>query len=238
MKKITTMALVSVLAVSIVGCRKAITGLGPYVAENRSIENFNGIELLMNGDIYYSKGNNRNLEIVAQQNILDNLQTLVLNDKLIIKYRNDKSYDADETIRINITAPEVNDFELKSSGSIYSLSNLAANHLILRNNGSGSISLRHVAAGNIEAIANASGNIVVLDGETVNENARTSGSGKIDLSGILARTATVRTSGSGKILVKVADHLHATIEGSGSIYYGGYPDVSSHISGTGHLVHF
>ena len=232
------MAVVSVLAVSIMGCRKAITGAGPYVAENRAIENFNGIELLMNGDIYYSKGNNRNLEIVAQQNILDNLQTLVLDDKLIIKYRNDKSYDADETIRINITAPEVNDFELKSSGSIYVLSNLQVNQLFLHNSGSGSMSLKNVAAGNIEAVTNASGNIIVSDGMTVNENARTSGSGKIDLAGILSRTATVRTSGSGKILVKVADHLHATIEGSGSIYYGGYPDVSSHISGTGHLVHY
>jgi len=146
------MALLSVLAVSIIGCRETITGSGPYVAENRSIENFNGIELLMNGNIYYTKGNNRSLEIIAQQNILENLQTVVLDDKLIIKYRNDKSYDADETIRINITAPEVNDFELKSSGSIYSLSNLQTTQFFLRNNASGAISLKNLAAGSIEKI--------------------------------------------------------------------------------------
>ena len=146
------MALLSVLAVSIIGCRKTITGTGPYVAEKRAIENFNGIELLMNGNIYYTKGNNRKLEIIAQQNILDNLQTVVLNDKLIIKYRNDKRYDVDETIRINITAPEVNEFEMKSSGSIYSLSNLQATRLFLRNNSSDAISLKNLAAGSIENI--------------------------------------------------------------------------------------
>ena len=192
----------------------------------------------MNGNVYYKKGNVTALEIVAQQNILDQLETNVINNSLVIQYRNGKTADADESIHINVTAPQVNSFTLNTSGSIYCLDDIETTSLFLHTNGSGNISLKNVQAVSIEAISRVSGSITAMDGAVHNENLKTSGSGQINLSGILAKTATVRTSGSGNIQVRVADHLHATIEGSGSVYYGGYPDVSSHISGSGHLVHF
>lgn len=238
MKNITTMALISVLAVNLVGCKKDIMGVGPYRTESRSISSFTAIDLRMNGNVYYKKGNMTALEIVAQQNILDQLETSVINNSLVIQYRNGKTADADEGIHINVTAPQVNSFTLNTSGSIYCLDDIETTNLFLHTSGSGNISLKNVQAGSIEAISRVSGSITARDGSVQNENLKTSGSGQINLSGILARTATVRTSGSGKVQVRAADYLHATIEGSGSIYYGGYPDVTSHISGSGHLVHF
>lgn len=232
------MILLSVMTASMIGCKKDIIGVGPHVAESRPIPHFTGIDLRMNGNVYYKKGNTLSLEITAQRNILDMLETHVINNILVIRYRDGKTSDADESIRISVTAPYVNSFSLNTSGSIYCLDNIQATNLWMHSSGSGTISLKNVIAETIEAVTTTSGSINVLDGAAISENLKTSGSGQINMSGILARTAKVRTSGSGKIEVKATDYLHATIEGSGSIYYSGYPDVSSHISGSGHLVHF
>lgn len=231
------MVFLSVIAAGLVACNKTVIGAGPLVAENRPISNFTGIDLLINAEVYYQTGNNLNLEVIGQQNILDNLETIVTDDKLVIQYLHGKNLNAGENIRINITAPGVNSFSLNTAGDIYCLSPIQTASLLLNNNGSGTISLKNVTAKNIEAESTSSGHIIALDGSAVNETAKSSGSGKIDFSGIQARTVTVHNSGSGKIQVKVADYLHATIEGNGPVYYSGYPDVSSHVSGTGHLVH-
>jgi hypothetical protein len=55
---------------------------------------------------------------------------------------------------------------------------------------------------------------------------------------VAAAVVTAKTSGSGNIKVKAINQLNATVAGSGSIYFTGYPNVTSHIQGTGHLVHF
>jgi len=55
---------------------------------------------------------------------------------------------------------------------------------------------------------------------------------------VSAMAVSAKTSGSGNIKVKAISQLHATVAGSGSIYFTGYPNVTSHILGTGHLVHF
>jgi hypothetical protein len=238
MKMITRMVLLSVMTASMIGCKKDIMGVGPHITETRPISYFTGIDLRMNGNVYYKKGNTLSLEIIAQQNILDMLETNVINNILVIRYRDGKTSDADESIRISVTAPYVNNFSLNTSGSIYSLDDIQATNLWLHSSGSGAISLKNVVAETIEAVTTAAGSINALNGTVVSENLKTYGSGQIILSGILARTAKIRTSGSGKVQVRVADYLHATIEGSGSIYYSGYPDVSSHISGSGHIVHF
>lgn len=236
MKKIKKMALLSVLIAGMVGCNKTIVGDGPLVAENRPVSNFTSINLLVDAEVYYHPGNNLSLEVMGQQNILDKLETIVTNDQLIIRNSDSKDISTGEKIRINITAPSVNTFSINTAGEIYSSGKIEVTNLQLSNSGTGTICLQNVVAKNIEATGTSSG-VIVAEGSGENVTTKNSGSGKIDFSRVIARTAKVRASGSGKTQVTVADHLQATIEGSGPVYYSGYPDVSSHISGTGHLVH-
>jgi Putative auto-transporter adhesin, head GIN domain len=237
MKKIKIMALLSVMAAGLVACNKTVIGEGPHVAQNRPVSNFTGIDLRISADIYYETGNNLSVEVTGQQNILDNLETIVVDGQLVVRYQNGKSFNSDESTRIAITAPAVSNFSLSESGSIYCHGDIETTDLKLCNNGTGTISLKSVTAKKIEAIATGSGDIIALDGTALSESIKVSGSGQIDLSRIQSRTAAVHNAGSGNIRVKTGDHLLATIEGSGPIYYSGYPDVSSHVSGTGQLVH-
>jgi Putative auto-transporter adhesin, head GIN domain len=178
------------------------------------------------------------VEVTAKESIHAILETFVVNNNLVIKYKNGRTYDEDASIRINVSGPSVSGFMLNTSGNIICTNDIMASNLYLRTSGSGDIALQKVIADNIDAESTVSGRITATAGIVVNEKLKTNGSGKIDLSAIAANKVTARTIGSGDIKVKVSDHLDATIDGSGSVYFRGYPQVSTHIHGSGAVIRF
>jgi hypothetical protein len=238
MKPVTKMALFIAMVAGMVSCRKDHVGEGPVTTETRTVNNFSGIDLQMNGNVYYQNAAAWKVEVIAKQSIHDILETTVANNRLIVKYRNGKTYDADESIRINVSGPGVNSFSLNTSGSIFCLNSIQTDHLFLRSNGSGHIVLQHVEANTIEAESKTSGRITATSGFAINEKLKTDGSGKIDLSAMTSKNVTARIVGSGDIKVKVSDRLDVTIDGSGSVFFNGSPLISTHINGTGRLIRF
>lgn len=238
MKPVTKMALFIAMVAGMVSCKKDHIGEGPITTEARTVNNFSGIDLQMNGNVYYQNAANWKVEVIAKESIHDILETTVNNGRLIVRYRNGKTYDNDESIRINVSGPGVNSFSLNTSGNIFCLNSIQTDHLYLRSSGSGRIVLQHVAANMIEAESKTSGRITATGGFTINEKLKTDGSGKIDLSAITSKNVTARIVGSGDIKVKVSDRLDATIDGSGSVFFNGSPLISSHINGTGRLIRF
>ncbi|MES1226974.1 MAG: DUF2807 domain-containing protein, partial [Bacteroidota bacterium] len=192
----------------------------------------------LNGNVYYKNDPAWKLEITAKESIHGMIETKVVDKKLVIQYNNGKTYDEDESIAINISGPAVNRFELNTSGSIYCMNDIQLADLYLRSSGSGNIYLHNVFTNSIEAESIVSGRISVMGGTAINGKIKTDGSGKIDMTTLALRTATARLIGSGDIKLKVAEQLNARIDGSGSIYFSGYPLVISEISGTGRLIHY
>lgn len=242
MKKQTTItaaiyAVVMLVALTgIVSCKKDLVGSGPTVTETRSLPSFSAIDLQMNGNVYYKTDSVSKVEIIAKQSIHPILQTSVNNQALVIRYNDGSTYDADESIRITVYGPSVNRLSLTTSGSIYTDSDIHTPNLVLRSSGSGNISLKKVTATNILAESLQSGTISATLGTAVTGNLKSDASGKINIAGITAVNATARTIGSGDIQVTATGNLDATIDGSGSIYFGGYPSITSHVHGTGRLI--
>jgi Putative auto-transporter adhesin, head GIN domain len=238
MKKLTTAILLITLIAGFSSCRKEVIGEGPITTETRPVTNFTSIDLRMNGNVYFSQEANWKVEVTAKESIHSILETFVVNNSLVIKYKNGKTYDEDASIRINISGPSVSGFMLNTSGNIICTNDIMTSNLFLRTSGSGDIVLQKVIANNIDAESTVSGRITAAAGVVVNEKLKTNGSGKIDLSAIAANNVSARTIGSGDIKVKVSDHLDATIDGSGSVYFRGYPQVSTHIHGSGAVIRF
>lgn len=236
-KLITAILLIAVIAGS-TSCRKDVIGDGPVITETRAVSNFGGIILQMNGSVYYTNDTEWKVEVTAKESIHSMLETKVVNNRLVIRYRNGKTYDADESIRINVSGPDLSSFELNTSGSIYCLRAIQVPNLYLRTNGSGSIQLQQVMANSIDAESTTSGTITAGTGTVASERLITAGSGKIDLSALAAKNVNAKTTGSGDIAVKVSEKLDATIGGSGSIYFSGSPLISTRINGSGRLIRF
>lgn len=238
MKNVVAATLLMALMIAAASCKKDVIGEGPVTTETRTVTNFSGIDLRMNGNVYYTNSADWKVEVTAKESILPMLETKVENNRLVIRYTNGKTYDNDPSIRINVSGPDFNSFELTTSGSIYVTNAIQPANLFVKTRGSGSINLQQVTTNTIDAESLVSGKITAGGGSAVAERIKTDGSGKVDLSGIAAKNVTAKTIGSGDIKVRVSDNLDATIDGSGDIYFTGYPFITSHVNGSGRIIKF
>ena len=226
----------SALALFFTSCTR-VTGEGPVVNENRHIVNFSGVDLRMSGDVYFTQAPDYKVEIKAQQNILDILETHVSNNKLVIKFKNDVRVRTHEPVMILVSAPTAGSFRISGSGNISVMGSLQPPHMEMDISGSGNITLSHLVTPFLDANISGSGNIQVMSGSATEEKLRISGSGNIDLRNLASERVTTTTSGSGDIRVRASQSLHVTISGSGSVYYQGNPVVNTSISGSGKIIH-
>ena len=217
-------------------CRK-VTGEGPVQSELRAIDNFSGISTGVAGKVNYTIEPQFKVEIIAQRNILDVLETSTAGGHLVIKVKDGVNISSREEIIINISAPTADYLELSGSGILKLTGNLNASDLGVKLSGSGSIFINSLVVSNkMEAAISGSGNINVIAGTVQEEALRISGSGKMIMDGVTGKNAVVAISGSGNMQLNVSQLLDATLSGSGSVYYRGTPRVSAHISGSGRLV--
>ena len=214
-------------------CKKVV-GEGPVRTETRNITDFSGVSASIGGRINYKIDPVYKVEITAQPNILDVIETSKTNGHLVIKIRNGVRIKENEEITVDISAPTADYLHLSGSGDLTVTGNINAANLDMGISGTGDITVPTVnVTDKIKAVISGSGNIKVQAGTARNEELRISGSGKLFLDGVAAEKATTNISGSGDIQVNLSQTLDATISGSGSVYYRGHPLISTTISGSG-----
>jgi hypothetical protein len=215
-----------------------ITANNGAVTTTRKITDFMAIVLEMNAKVYYSQEPAWKIELVAAENIQDILETVQVDNRLIIKYRDGSRQDEDESISIYISGPGINRFEVIGAGTIYGMNTIQSSILYLSTIGSGDICLQQISTGTVEAVSKGSGYISSTGGNATNGTFKTGLSGSIDFSRVTIKNISTHICGSGDVKLKVTDRLVAGISGSGSIYYCGSPFIVSDISGNGRLIHY
>jgi hypothetical protein len=231
-----TVGLFSLLVLTTLhSCRKII-GEGPVVSETRSTREFSEIDFGVPADITYIKSDETEIEIEAQRNIIDVIETYVSGNELNIKVREGRNIHSHEQIRITVKAPSVHGFAVSGSGALQIIGGIEGDNAKLRVSGSGKILADEINASSLEARISGSGSINALDGIADHLDLDISGSGDINLLPVLAKTATTQTSGSGNMHVNVSDDLDVRISGSGDVFYEGNPEVNVSISGSGRLI--
>lgn len=218
-------------------CEK-IVGKGPVITENRSTTSFNGLEVDVPAETHFTQDSVFKVELKAQQNILDEMETVVIGNELKIRFRhpntNIKSHDG---ITIHISAPDIRNMEIHGSGNLRVSGPFTPANIRLVIEGSGNIIVNDVTTTVIDTKIEGSGSIRVNNGLANETIADIEGSGHIDASSIQVKDADTRISGSGSIRVHATDNLKARISGSGTIFYRGNPRIDSHTSGSGSVVH-
>lgn len=217
-------------------CKK-VTGEGDLSTETKSIGNFAGIEAQVSGNLYYTQGPENKVELTAQQNILNVIETPIINNQLVVRFKNDVRVRHHEQITIKVTAPSLSNIKSSGSGNVTVSSPLSGNNLSFSLSGSGNLSLPMITTSHLETTTSGSGNITISGGTANTVVLKISGSGNIDAHHVLAKSVTTTTSGSGTIKVNVSEQLNVTISGSGSVFYSGNPIVNTNISGSGRVAH-
>jgi len=238
MKKFLVLVVLAAGILILPSCEKVV-GEGPLVTQTRTVGNFSGVSSEMSGKVNFTIAPEYKVEITAQQNILDVLNTNVVNGVLHIDFKDNVRVKQHEDLLINITAPYADYFRLSGSGNMNVQGDIVANNLKVTLSGSGDIALQTaVIADKIDTEISGSGNISIANGSAVAEDVDISGSGKVEMAGVDAQNAVTHTSGSGDVKLALSKNLDAHITGSGSVYYHGNPIISTHISGSGRVIPF
>jgi len=187
--------------------------------ETRQVSGFNGLGSSGPFDVHVKINGTESLKISAGSDIINEIETVVEDGKLEIRFKHHYGGDHGNMGKIDVYV------------TAKSLSSLA-------NAGSGSIKVEGVVSGeNVNIVLSGSGDIVspVKSGEL---HATISGSGSIHISGN-AGEAKLQITGSGEILGKElkTGSASVTIAGSGSACLIADKDISARIIGSGNVIY-
>lgn len=209
-----------------------IEGSGVIQSEFRRTAYFNRLELYFPAEVIIRQGPAKDIEIVAESNIIGLVisrvsgNTLVLDDNGRLRGSNN--------VKIYIQVPDINAIYVSGSGKVISDNKIYSKNMSLRLSGNGIIDVALDVTNNLEANLNGSG-LIFMEGDTYNGIYDMSGSGKIQSFDMHADNTDVAITGSGICETTALSNLDVSISGSGYVYFRGNPRISKYISGSGKI---
>ena len=237
MKKLLTLSLAFFTVVATAQWGKRVKGNGNTVTIERSVGDYDAISVAGWFDVKLVGGNEGELTLKGEENLLEYIKTEVKDGKLVIKVAkgvNLKPSNWNSGIYITVPVESVDMVALSGSGDIIGETKIKSDNFKTKISGSGDISLS-IEANSVNASMSGSGDIN-LSGKTNDFDVLVSGSGDIKAYDLDAEFVTAQVSGSADIKVTANQMLKARVSGSGDIRYKGNPKkIDTKTSGSGDI---
>ncbi len=231
MKKTIFASLVIYFFVAVYACHgngnifsQKIIGTGEVVTDKRTVGSFTGVSLEFSGDVMLKQSNETAVDVVAQANIAQEVETVVEDNVLHIRFRNRQGYNYSfNKLTVYVVTPNIENIFLSGSGDLSALSDIKSNNLQVALRGSGGIKLKNIDCTSLDAHVQGSGNISLNAGTVQSASYAVTGSGDIGAENIKSRSVKAKTTGSGNIICTATENIDTKCTGSGDITYFGHP---------------
>lgn len=229
MKKLQTTAIVAALL-----CGSSFGVQARDTAEQmRDVPSFKEVLLKGSMDVDITVGGAQSVKVVADDDIIDNIETEVRGDELHIGLESG-SYRNIKVMRVVITMPEITGVDIHGSGDMQ-VRGAKADRFELGLKGSGDADFSDARFGTLEIGLQGSGDIE-LDGTCASIDVELHGSGDVDASDMECETARVSLRGSGDVEVFASKSADLGVHGSGDIVLRGEPEkLNSRVRGSGDI---
>ncbi len=225
------------------GCKKSpgdcFTATGEITKETHRLEQFNSIKMLDNIDVELVSGNSPMLEVSAGKNLLEKIETTVVDGELIIKNNNHcnfvRSYDKPLSVRVYFQ--QIDSIEYRSVGNLICLDTIinpdtfkidvyegAGNINLLLNNYRTHLSFHY---GTASLTASGYSQLAYIYQVSF---------GPIDARDLISSFAYLENNSTNHTWVRATTVLEATINSIGNVYYFGDPQTALSGSGSGSLI--
>ena len=212
-----------------------IKGNGILKTEHRSLKNYDKITVSGPFNVALVYGEEGDISIKMEENLLEYLVTEVKGDKLIIRWKKKVNISTRRGIHIIVPFKDINTIILTGSGDVICKDLIKTNNFNTLLTGSGDI-IANIEADSIKAKVTGSGNIELL-GESHSLDVLVTGSGGFQSYKMIAETANTRVTGSGDIGLFVSQDITAKVFGSGDIVYRGHPkNQDTKVFGSGDII--
>lgn len=237
MKRLTTLCL-ALFIVAVTNAQwKKVKGNGNVVTIERSTGDYDAVSVSGFFDVDLVDGQEGEITLRGEENLLDHIVTEVKNGKLVIKVEkglNLQPSNWKDGIHITVPVESIDGVTLSGSGDIVGKKKLKSDDFSASMSGSGDITLE-VETNSLSTSMSGSGDIT-LSGKAGDFDVSISGSGDIKAYELEAENVDAQVSGSADIKVTVNGMLKARVSGSGDIHYRGNPTkIDSKTSGSGDI---
>jgi len=174
--------------------------------EERSVEVFTKVDLRIAADLILTQGEQQKVLIEANEEILEDLVTIVKNGTLIIKYEVWKI--TSKRPQIYITMKDIQGVDVSGSGSVSAETKIIGTDIEFNISGSGKMNFTDFAADNIEINISGSGRLELFGSDELESmDFDISGSGDIISSDLIIKNISGDISGSGTAKVNAITSL-------------------------------
>ena len=232
MKKLTYTILAAMLMVA------TTLKVSAQSEESRQVSGYNKIGSGGPFEVHVKIDGTESLKIKAEANVIEEIETIVKDGTLQIKFKHHENWGDHNfgPIEIYVTAKSLSALANAGSGSIKLDGNLTGNSINISLSGSGNVSAG-VKGGDFRAAISGSGSISVK-GSADKTNVSIAGSGDMDGRNFKTETAHVSIAGSGNARFGADKTVSASIVGSGNVVYSGTASISdSRTVGSGRVSH-
>jgi hypothetical protein len=204
--------------------------------ETRNVSGFDKVSFGIAGDLFIRIGPEFKLVLEGDRDLIDDIETVVRDNRLTIKRDNWRLRFDNERVTINLTLPELEAVGVSGSGKVQIQDLVESDELNLGVSGSGKLYTSGLNVDRLECGISGSGDIILgSSGSIDNGNISISGSGSFSGEDIEIDHLEVHISGSGNCRCRAGDTLEAYVSGSGNVTYSGNPKVDAKVSGSGHV---
>ena len=214
---------------------KKVIGNGNQITIERTVQDYEDINVAGAFDIELVKGKEGDLSILIDENLQDYLVTKLKGETLYIRWKREYKVRPKHTVQIQIPFKEIDGVSLVGSGSISNKDIINSPNFEIDLAGSGTINL-HLETNDTDCSMAGSGS-VILKGNSNDFVCSKAGSGDLQSYDFTCNRIAISSAGSGSAEVFVTDTLQAQTAGSGSIHYKGDPKHDSlRVAGSGRIL--
>jgi hypothetical protein len=213
-------ALFTTMASCVIVDSRSIAGDGNIVTDTLALERFENIDLGGMFNVTLTRGNNPQVIIETDSNLMELVNVQVKAGTLTISTRNDMILRPTRS-KLTITYPELTRVSIRGAGSLSSTEPVESRELTFDISGAGEIDLV-VDARILRTNLSGAGDLR-LEGEAGQHFVDLSGASHLQSANLITRETLISLSGAGSAEVYATDLLNASLTGVGSIRYYGSP---------------
>ncbi|MEN8227245.1 MAG: head GIN domain-containing protein [Bacteroidota bacterium] len=216
------------------GWNHGVSGNGTVVEETRSVSGFTGVHVSTGIDVYLSEGDDFEVIVEADENLMEVILTELKGDMLVVKTDRVNIRRA-RSKKVHVTLPELSELRISSAGDCEGQTPFTCKDLKLGISSAGDLSLE-VEAERISLDISSSGDARIA-GNTNILDVTLSSAGDLNAFDLVANKVDVNVSSAGDARVHATEEISMNVSSAGNIYYMGDARVlHSHSSSAGDII--
>ena len=202
------------------------------IRQKRDVQGFDEVLLSGIGDLHLVQGNTESLEIEAEEQTLERLESEVIGRRLRLGVKGWlDNLLVHGPIDYYLTMKEIKSVRVSGAGNL-DAGTLQSADLELEVSGTGRMVIQRLQGEELSMRVSGSGQ-AEIGGKVVSNDLHVSGSATLSMKDLETQKTRISVSGSCDATVQALDSLDVSISGAAKVKYLGAPHLTQHITGLG-----